>query len=201
MSNYNYCCRKATLCDDTRKIAEYIHLTDPFIYPKITLNPGDNEWVQFISNCLTKKNNIFYIGNISVVMCDCDIIGVACVIPCQKELTITKDIELLPTISDNIQPVIEGYFAPLIEESYLYSGYNIVNICIDEKHRNKGLGSLLMTHCIEEYGAQTIHLDVIASNENAIKLYKNFGFEIKNEYMGFSGDSTLLPCYHMIREK
>lgn len=200
MSKFNYCCRKARRDDNVLEIAKYIHLTDPFIYPAISLNPDDEAWVQFIAECLKDPNNIYFIENISVVMCDCKIVGVACVIPCGKRLSIINNIKIPAPISNSIQSVIEGYFNPLIEESYSYNGYNVVNICIDEKYWGKGLGSMLMEHCVAEYGTQTIHLDVIASNENAIKLYRKFGFEIVNEYMGFSGDTALLPCYHMVRQ-
>lgn len=200
MLNSKCFCRKAIVDDDVEKIAKYIYLTDPYIYPKISSNPSDTLWTHFISDCLKSPSNIFYIENISVVVCDTDIVGVACVIPCQRKLSIIEKIQLPIELSQKILPVIEGYFDPLIEESYLYSGYNIVNICIDEKHRGKGLGNLLMSHCVGAYGTQLIHLDVIASNVSAVQLYKKFGFQIEKEYMGYSGDDSLLPCYHMIRK-
>lgn len=198
--NSDYFCRKATLNDNLEQIAKYIHLTDPYIYPKISSDPSGSSWINFISECVRTPDNVFNIKNISVVIYGSDIVGIACVIPCKKKLTITNDIHIPSEISDRIQAAVEGYFNPLIEESYFYDGYNIVNVCIDEKYRGKGLGSLLMSHCIHEYGSDTIHLDVIASNESAIQLYKKYGFKIENEYLGYTGDDTLLPCYHMIRE-
>lgn len=200
MLNSNCFCRKATLKDDFEKIAKYIHLTDPYIYPAISLNPDDKSWICFVSECLRNPSNIFFIDNISVVICESDIVGIACVIPCQKDLTIVSDINIPINISQNLGSVINGYFDPLIEESKLYSGYNIVNVCIDEKYRGKGLGSLLMSHCVDTYGHNIIHLDVIASNTSAIQLYKKYGFQIEKEYLGFSGKDTLLLCYHMTRE-
>lgn len=200
MSDSKYLCRKASLDDDLAAIAKYIHLTDIYIYPKISQNPSNKLWVDFISECAINENNIFYIENISVVTYDDDIVGIACVIPCQKKLEITANINIPLEFLVKIQPVVEGYFSPLIEESYSYNGYNIVNVCIDEKQRGKGLGNLLISHCINEYGSQTIHLDVIASNVSAIQLYRKFGFETENEYMGYSGNDMQLPCYHMVRK-
>ena len=199
MSNYNYICRKASFDDDFEQIAKYIHLTDPYIYPTITQNPTDKIWINFISECLKIPNNIFCIENISVIIHYSDIIGIACVIPCKKELTIFEDFKKPIKLSDNIQSVIDGYFKPLIQESLTYDGYNITNICIDEDYRNKGLGGALMAHCIKEYGSQVLHLDVIAANKTAVHLYQKFGFRIESEYFGFSGDTIPLPCYHMIR--
>lgn len=56
-------------------------------------------------------------------------------------------------------------------------------ICIDEKNREKGIGTQLLKYA-KEYGKQNnctdIYLTVNEENENAIKLYEKFGFKIKN---------------------
>ncbi len=59
MLNSNYICRKATPRDSIALIAKYIHLTDPYIYPAITPNPTDEEWVELISRCAVNKDNIY----------------------------------------------------------------------------------------------------------------------------------------------
>ena len=199
MQKFDYCCRSAASCDNIEQIAKYIHLTDPYIYPKITPHPGDKAWVDLIAECLTKADNLFSLRHISVVTYGDDIVGIACTIPCGKKLTFSEGITIPQTLRNSISPVIEGYFHPLLEESYQYSGYNIVNVCIDENHRGRGVGKQLMAHCIRQYGSDTIHLDTIASNLAAVKLYTQSGFAISGQYMGYSGDDTLLPCYHMIR--
>lgn len=200
MPTFNFLCRKATLSDKPEKIAQYIHHTDPFIYPCICSDPLDKAWVEFINKCLNTKNCIFNIEHIAVVTDNDDIIGIACVIPCAKNLTFSEKIEIPKRLADNFRLVKQGYFEPLIEESLSYNGFNIVNICVDEKYRGKGAGSALISYCIDNYGSKTLHLDVIASNEPAVRLYKKFGFKIEMEYLGFSGDNTQLPCYHMIRK-
>lgn len=199
MLNSDYRCRKATLQDPIEKIAKYIYLTDPYIYPKISPSPKDTAWIELIGACLTKEDNIFSIRHITVVTCGDEIVGIACVVPCGKKLTFSEDIPIPEALSGSILPVIEGYFAPLIAESLSYRGYNIVNICIDENHRGKGVGKQLMTHCIREYADNTLHLDAIAANLAAVRLYQAVGFRISGQYMGFSGDSTPLSCYHMVR--
>lgn len=170
------------------------------IYPRICASPSDREWIDLIDICSKEVNNIFNISNFFVVLCKENIIGISCTVPCASRLTFLENIPISKSLSQNIAPVVKGYFEPLIEETASYTGYNIVNVCIDEKYRGKGIGKLLMSHCVDEYGAENIHLDVISSNNAAVALYKKFGFKIQNEYMGFSGDDTFLPCYHMIRE-
>ena len=200
MQKYNIRCRKALMSDDIESIARYLHLTDIYIYTKLCQDPSDKEWVEFVRNCMKKENNIFNINHLSVVLHDDDIIGVMCVIPCGKKLNFTYNADDVSTnFADKLGLVTEGYFDPLMSETLSYDGVNITNVCIDSSYQGKGIGTLLMSYGVKEYGAQTMHLDVIASNEAAIKLYKRFGFEFTNEYYGYSGDDTKLLCYHMIR--
>ena len=147
------------------------------------------------------EENIFNHQNISVALCENTIVGIICAIPCGSSLNFDETLRnnLPKSFLNKLQPVIDGYFTPLISESISYSGYNITNICVDEKYRNKKIGSLLLSECVKSYGSNFIHLDVIASNTIAIKLYKRYGFEVSNEYYGYSGDDTKLLCYHMIR--
>lgn len=199
MKTFDYVCRKALPGDSASDIAKYIHLTDPYIYPALAEDPADPDWQIFFASALEKKNSLFSLSNISVVLHGERIVGIACVIPCGTTLDM-NGITVPERLKNGFSRVDEGYFAPLIKESADLDGYNITNVCIDREHRGRGVGALLLGHCVEEYGAHTLHLDVIASNLTAIKLYKKFGFEIYAEYGGFSGSDELLPCYHMVRD-
>ena len=53
---------------------------------------------------------------------------------------------------------------------------------------------------LNQIGEGSVHLDVIANNLSAIHLYQKCGFEIANEYNGFSGSDEPLLCYHMIKK-
>ncbi len=200
MQKSDYICRKAVPDDNICKIAEYIYHTDPYIYPFICNSPKNTDWVSFISDCYHKENNIYSVHNISVVLYGSEIVGIMCVVPCGKKLTFTEEIAIPKNLLKNIKAAENGYFKPFISECLDYDGHNIINLCIDEKHRNKGTGSLMMAHCLREYGEKDIHLDVIASNLSAIRLYKKFGFVSTSEYEGFSGNKSSLPCLHMLRK-
>ena len=199
MLSSEYCCAKATACDDTGLIAKYIYLTDPYIYPCIYPSHACEEWQRIIKGCLSDNNSIYSLDTVSVAKHNNSIIGVACVIPCGKQLTFIDSDKIPTSIQQGLNTAIEGYFKPLIEESANYDGYNIINVCVDPDYRGQGVGSLIMEHCISEYGSKTLHLDVIASNLSAIALYSKFGFTIESKYMGFSGNDIGLECYHMIR--
>jgi ribosomal protein S18 acetylase RimI-like enzyme len=60
------------------------------------------------------------------------------------------------------------------------------------------LGARLLAFCLQEYGSGPVHLDVIASNSTAVRLYQRHGFITASEYLGYSGTDTDLPCYHML---
>ncbi len=198
MPKSKFCCRAASHLDPVEKIAQYLYLTDPYIYPSICQDPVDPNWVDLIRQCMQADNNIFHIRNLSVIEDMGNIVGVACVIPCGRKLDFLENVQISESFRNKLHIAEEGYFIPLMAESRKYTGHNITNICLDPDYRGKGLGILLLSHCLAEYGTQRIHLDVIASNEAAIQLYKNAGFSIVSKYLGFSGTDTKLPCYHML---
>ena len=200
MKNFEITFRKAREDDDISKIAKYIYLTDPYIYPSICDSPTDKRWIEIISCCYESPNNIFYRDNLFVVLSEGDIIGICCIIPCGKRLSFDGDLKALDCISDRLLRVIDGYFKPLLEESLTFDGYNIVNLCIDGRFHNRGVGRQLLAYCLSHYVGETIYLDVIADNLPAVRLYKSSGFEIAKEYFGFSGSDKPLPCYLMKKQ-
>lgn len=56
----------------------------------------------------------------------------------------------------------------------------IRSIFVRPEHQGRGIGSMLMEYTLERYGKNPINLYVVAGNEKAIKLYKNYGFEVIN---------------------
>ena len=57
---------------------------------------------------------------------------------------------------------------------------HIVNIAIDTPYQHRGLGKMLLQHCLEEMKQlryQKVLLEVNTANWRAISLYKQFGFQ------------------------
>ena len=199
-SIFDYICEKALPIDDTGKIAQYIHLTDEYIYPTICKDPQDEDWKKLIKECFLKEDSVFFWDYITVAKDGFgEIVGILCAVPCGKRLTFSDGINVPHGLQDTLPSVNEGYFDPLVKETLEAEGYCITNVCVDEKHRGHGIGSRLLEYCVREYGDRVLFLDVIAHNENAIALYRKFGFEITKEYYGFSGTEELLLCYQMVR--
>ena len=65
------------------------------------------------------------------------------------------------------------------------------NIAVDLPFRERGIGKALMERmhqCAKEKGATQCFLEVRASNENAIALYKKFGYEAYGIRVGYYED-------------
>ena len=65
-----------------------------------------------------------------------------------------------------------------------YSKYlHVESICVEEKNRGKGIGTLLLKSA-KEYGKENnctdIYLTVNEENERAIKVYEKIGFKVKS---------------------
>ena len=198
MQTSDYLCRKATASDDAAMIAKYLYLTDPYIYPSICQDPADPMWVALIRECLQTQDDLYQLEHISVVLFRGQIVGVACVIPCGKSLAFAKNMQQNTQVRHKLQSAMEGYFLPMLAEAKGSVGYSLTNFCIDGDHQGKGIGSLFLSHCVETYGSQPMHLDVIAANQSAVRLYEKAGFRIEKHYSGFTGSEVELPCYHMV---
>ena len=82
---------------------------------------------------------------------------------------------------------------------YMFDNCDIINIATKKEYRHKGYGKKLLAHmmnCAFERGCEYMHLEVKVDNENAIQMYKNFGFEIVRTRKGYYSDGT--DAYDMI---
>jgi len=70
----------------------------------------------------------------------------------------------------------------------------ILNFCVDEEYRNKGIGKSLIEKVLE-VSVGIITLEVRVSNNNAINLYQKYGFEkalIRKGYYSDGEDAILM---------
>ena len=100
-----------------------------------------------------------------------------------KEKIQAKEIYIAKT-----EEKIVGYMTLNIKEKsnpiMKYKKYlTIEAICVDKDERSKGIGTLLLNYAKnkgKEKGCTDLYLTVNKENENAIKLYENLGFRVKN---------------------
>lgn len=81
----------------------------------------------------------------------------------------------------------------------LYETIDIINIVVDPIYRNKKIATLLLDYMMSDANSivEIVTLEVDTSNEAAIKLYKNFGFEVINTRKSYYSDKD---AYLMVRE-
>ena len=75
----------------------------------------------------------------------------------------------------------------------------MVNVCVDEKHRGRGVGKAMLETFISQHTNTKMGLSVLKDNTNAISLYKKMGFVQASESDGFSLDKTKPECLKMER--
>ncbi len=78
---------------------------------------------------------------------------------------------------------------------------HVVSVAMVNEHRRKGVGRELVLRAIEAmkaYGAKQCYLEVRVTNEPAISLYKNIGFEVIRTSRGYYADGE--DAYVMSRK-
>ena len=78
-----------------------------------------------------------------------------------------------------IEYIEEEAVLGFLKYSLIYDRIEIDNIFVEEEHRNKKIGTKMMSYLISvaiEKNVENITLEVRVSNDIAIKLYKKMGF-------------------------
>lgn len=92
--------------------------------------------------------------------------------------------------ANTIEYIIDNNAVGKLDYSLIYDRIEIDNIFVEESYRNQKIGTKLMSYLVSiaiENKVENITLEVRASNNIAIKLYKNFGFNevaIRKYYYG-----------------
>ena len=96
-----------------------------------------------------------------------------------------------------------GYFVVMliVDEAHL------LTIGVAEKHQRMGFGARLLHHAMQVahgHGAKTLLLEVRPSNENALAMYRNFGFQQigvrRGYYPANEGREDALVLTHVLEE-
>jgi ribosomal-protein-alanine N-acetyltransferase len=68
---------------------------------------------------------------------------------------------------------------------------HVKDVAVDEEYRDQGIGSTLLRRALDVHsaaGATTAKLEVRESNDDAIRLYRRFGFEQRRRIRGYYGN-------------
>ena len=184
--------RKLTESDRLDKIAELIYFTDKYIFPYMF--GGDLEQAKKVFVQMIKTDTIYNFDNIYAAFVDGE--PVAIVIMKRTPLNIAYQDMLNAYLSAN--SVIDARFGKVYNEYYALlndepEGVYISNVCVDKAFRGMGIAKQLLLAVLKD--SEEYHLETVKKNAAARALYLSLGFEIVEEYAGFTG----VPCLRMTR--
>ena len=96
--------------------------------------------------------------------------------------------------------VDNGLIAGFIGSMYLFENGDIINVCVDEAYRRRGVGQALIGQLLaylKERGVERVLLEVRKSNLPAIKLYEKLGFTLSGERKKYYEDTEDALIYKM----
>ena len=101
----------------------------------------------------------------------------------KKRIRSRKEIFLVSEIDSKIVGLVDGYILESIyyKEKVAY----LDHLCVDKKHRNNEIGTLLIKEFCDiskKKGAKFVKLNAFEGNKNAVSLYKKLGFKKYSAY-------------------
>lgn len=194
----DYKVRKAT-SEDVKSVAEILYGTDPYIYPTAFKNA--KEAGEQMSRIMLVVGSAYHFSNIKVAVdSKGNIMGAVCyynnsVYNIDYSSTLNKS-------DDKTKHVCKNYFSKLASYADSEDTIYIVAICTAGKHRDKGIGKMLLKSVLVENHDKTVKLDVLCDNTKAIKLYEEYGFIIEGGVnKGYAYPPKERPdCYRMVRQ-
>ena len=187
--------------EQLRDIAGLIYDTDPYIYP--AMFNSRSESTRIIPEMIQMGDSMFKVDNMLVAEENQHVVGLVLwnMGPLYSDRRIYD--HCLKKLGIDTSPYIDA-----VQNEYFLSykdvpsdTISIINVCVDEYHRNKGIGRALLEHLIKstEDKCENYELFVLKENPAAVRLYLSLGFCIQKEIHGFSIDKNRPPCYIMTR--
>lgn len=182
-------------------IASLIYQTDEYIYPAMFECEENAKAV--IPEMIKCQDPMFRLNNIFVAEFYPKIVGL--ILWHKGSLNWNKNIY---EKSCRLKCINLSKYIGRVEDEYFhsYAGVRddeiaIINVCVNEKLRNIGIGKGLIDAFLKEhFETDYFELYVLKENEAAISLYKNKGFILDRTIQGFSVDKRDLPCYVMSKK-
>ncbi len=185
--------RRLSITDDHKRVADLIYHTDKYIFPY--LFDGNIELAEKVFVRMIKRNTIYNYRNVYVADCNGEVLGIvvlmATPIKLDRQEMITSFLEAGAVVNEKFKRVFDEYYKLLEDEP---PDIYIANVCVDSRYRGIGIASKMLNAILRD--DKVYHLETVKSNEPALKLYKDLGFEIDCEYPGF----TEVPCYRMSKK-
>jgi len=186
--------------DNLKDVAKLIYDSDDYIYLDTFGNPKNAQ--KFLPTIIKKENGLFGHKNINVAIDERKKKIVGVVVSTDEAFSIDIDDVVKNKLPKTFQNVYKHYFEE-ISNNYggLVGAAYIACICVNKRYQRRGIGKMLLTQIINDYGEKDIYLDVLKNNEVAIGLYEKFGFTKKSEQDGYPYGVNAPRVYTMMRKR
>ena len=184
------------------QLSELIYNTDPFIYPAM-FESKEHALLLLSELIKSDKDSMFTVDNFFVAMdSDHNIVGLILWYKGGmiwdsgplRSLALDHSI-LLPQTFDI---VCQEYFSEYSEVSS-EDIIQIINVCVSEKHRGKGIGQSMLKSFCSIHSDSTMELYTLADNPVAVQCYTMNGFRVVKACDGFAIGSDKPRCLKMVK--
>lgn len=179
--------RKLTQTDDLSRVAEILFQADPYIMPDLL---GDQKTAGLVGGYLFSEDNnqLFCFDRTLVAVLSGQIQGILCYRTdvCRWDEQHLRNAFLenglaLPEMFDRVN---REYFDKVAREQLPENSAECMFLAVAQERRGSGIGSCLLEQWI--HGRKdAYYLNVLASNETAIALYKRHDFEVIHKHYAY----------------
>ena len=171
-----------------REIAGLIYDTDRYIYQGM-FGSRQNA-IKVIPTLLSgNEDRMFRLSNLYVAVMEEEIVGLILWVKGKLQWNPGVLCEVLSNLGIESPEYLNEVYSQYLSRYDSIDNYekiSLLNVCVDKKKRNAGIGRRLLMSFLEKHPKEDMELCVLKDNEGAVKLYQDCGFLVVEEYPGFS---------------
>lgn len=171
-----------------REIAGLIYDTDRYIYQGM-FGSRQNA-IKVIPTLLSgNEDRMFRLSNLYAAVMEEEIVGLILWVKGKLQWNPGVLCEVLRNLGIESPEYLNEVYSQYLsryDSTDNYEKISLLNVCVDRKKRNTGIGRRLLMSFLEKHPKEDMELCVLKDNEGAVKLYQDCGFLVVEEYPGFS---------------
>ncbi len=171
-----------------REIAGLIYDTDRYIYQGM-FGSRQNA-IKVIPTLLSgNEDRMFRLSNLYAAVMEEEIVGLILWVKGKLQWNLGVLCEVLRNLGIESPEYLNEVYSQYLsryDSTDNYEKISLLNVCVDRKKRNTGIGRRLLMSFLEKHPKEGMELCVLKDNEGAVKLYQDCGFLVVEEYPGFS---------------
>lgn len=171
-----------------REIAGLIYDTDRYIYQGM-FGSRQNA-IKVIPTLLSgNEDRMFRLSNLYAAVMEEEIVGLILWVKGKLQWNPGVLCEVLRNLGIESPEYLNEVYSQYLsryDSTDNYEKISLLNVCVDRKKRNTGIGRRLLMSFLEKHPKEDMELCVLKDNEAAVKLYQDCGFLVVEEYPGFS---------------